>query len=157
MGDRIRRRAVELLDVQPGETAWDLYAGSGRASTLLAAAGARVESVEQDSRAVALAAAEETAGVCRHAGRVEEHLPGLAPAERVLANPPRSGLGRTVTDMLADRKPGRIVYVSCDPATLARDVAALAPGYRVAVVEAFDLFPQTAHVETVVALDRGER
>jgi len=155
MGNRIRRRAVELLDAGPGVVVWDLYSGTGRATSLLASAGARVESIEQDQRAVALAGARGE-GVHRHTGLVEQRLPTLGPVDRVLVNPPRTGLGPTVAGMLVDRRPGRIVYVSCDPATLARDVGVMTPAYRVTTVEAYDLFPQTAHVETVVALERRE-
>jgi 23S rRNA (uracil1939-C5)-methyltransferase len=72
----------------------------------------------------------------------------------VITNPPRTGMDARVPEALERLAPGRVVYVSCDPATLARDLARL-PGFRIAEVRAFDLFPQTAHVETVVVLDRA--
>jgi tRNA/tmRNA/rRNA uracil-C5-methylase (TrmA/RlmC/RlmD family) len=71
----------------------------------------------------------------------------------VVTNPPRTGMDERVTDGLRDRRPRRIVYISCDPATLARDIRRLGNGYRVEGVEAFDLFPQTAHVESVTVLE----
>jgi 23S rRNA (uracil1939-C5)-methyltransferase len=76
----------------------------------------------------------------------------LRPPELVVTNPPRIGMDARVADVLERLRPGRVVYVSCDPATLARDLSRM-PGYRLAGVQAFDLFPQTAHVETVAVLD----
>ena len=64
-------------------------------------------------------------------------------------------MSESVVRELAARRPSRIVYISCDPATLARDLARLGAGYTVAAIRSFDLFPQTAHVETVVRLDRA--
>ena len=78
-------------------------------------------------------------------------LPGWLPADAVLVNPPRAGVHERVAAALAATPPAHLVYVSCNPATLARDVARL-PGFRVAAVTAFDMFPQTAHVETVCEL-----
>ena len=87
------------------------------------------------------------------AGRVEEHLAAALPADVVVLNPPRAGVDARVTSALetAPMAPRAIVYVSCDPATLARDVSRLTR-YRLANVRAFDMFPQTAHVETVCEL-----
>ncbi len=87
-------------------------------------------------------------------GRVEDRLPGALPADLVILNPPRTGVADGVMQEVARKGPERVVYVSCDPATLARDVARLGEGYRVRRIQAFDLFPQTAHVETVLTLDR---
>jgi 23S rRNA (uracil1939-C5)-methyltransferase len=79
----------------------------------------------------------------------------LMPADIAVANPPRTGLGPEVAAHLAARPPARFVYISCDPATLARDAARLAPVFRLISVKAFDLFPQTSHVETVARFDRA--
>jgi 23S rRNA (uracil1939-C5)-methyltransferase len=132
---------------------WDLYAGIGETSAVLAAAGASVESVESDRRAVAEAERRGPAAR-RHTGRVEDVLNELRPPELVITNPPRTGMDARVADALERLAPERVVYVSCDPATLARDLGRL-PGFRVSDVRAFDLFPQTAHVETVVVLERA--
>ena len=75
----------------------------------------------------------------------------------ICVDPPRKGLLPGVTDILADMAPERIVYVSCDPATLARDLKLLGErGYRTVRAQAVDLFPRTAHVETVALLLREE-
>jgi 23S rRNA (uracil1939-C5)-methyltransferase len=152
MGDAVRDAVLRLLGDVRGLRAWDLYAGIGETSVRLALAGATVESVEADPHAVDEAVRRGPASVRRHAARVEEVLDRLAPADLVVANPPRSGLGPKVTDALAACSARRAVYVSCDPATLARDVARLAPRWRIEVLCAFDSFPQTAHVETVALL-----
>jgi len=162
MGDRVREYAVASLGNIAGRHVWDLYAGIGETTLALAAAGATVESVELDRRAVSLA---ETRGlvdgsVIRHAGRVEDVIPRLKAPDAILVNPPRAGLGDEVTGWLTTRfsnsqspAPNTLIYVSCDPATLARDIARLRTCYRVRDLRAFDLFPQTAHVETVARLE----
>jgi 23S rRNA (uracil1939-C5)-methyltransferase len=70
----------------------------------------------------------------------------------VIVNPPRAGVDARVIEALVAQPPARILYISCDPATLARDVSRLSPRYHIDSVRGFDLFPQTAHVETVVEL-----
>ncbi|HEY8104467.1 MAG TPA: TRAM domain-containing protein [Gemmatimonadales bacterium] len=153
MGDRVRAFAVDRLGPVHDAEVWDLYAGIGETTAVLAAAGARVESVERDQRAVAHA---EGAGPAarRHAGPAEATVGRLEPPDLVLTNPPRTGMEAAVTAAIAAGRPRRIVYVSCDPATLARDIVRLGSGFRLVEARAFDLFPQTAHVETVAVLDR---
>ena len=90
----------------------------------------------------------------RLAARVEHVLAALRPPDVVITNPPRTGMDARITEALERLRPERVVYVSCDPATLARDLSRL-PGYQLQDVRAFDLFPQTAHVETVVLLERA--
>jgi 23S rRNA (uracil1939-C5)-methyltransferase len=149
MGDRIRRFAVEALGELRGKHAWDLYAGIGETSELLAAGGATVESVEADPAAVPM----DGASARRRVARVEDVVTQLGAPDVVITNPPRAGMDARAVNGLAAAGPGRIAYVSCDPATLARDLRRL-DGYRLALVRAFDLFPQTAHVETVALLER---
>jgi 23S rRNA (uracil1939-C5)-methyltransferase len=86
-------------------------------------------------------------------GRVEDVLASHLPADLVILNPPRAGLDRKVPGMLGQGQARRVIYVSCDPATLARDLSRMGSRYRILGLRAFDLFPQTAHVETVVTLE----
>jgi len=88
---------------------------------------------------------------------VEAALADSLPADLVILNPPRAGIHSDLVPVLLEAKPPRIIYVSCDPATLARDTAALAAGYDLERLHAFDLFPQTAHVETVAVFQVREQ
>src|SRR5581483_5295898 len=87
------------------------------------------------------------------AARVEDALPDALPADVVILNPPRAGVDPRVTATLQETTPPprAVIYVSCNPATLARDLARL-PRWRIASLVAFDMFPQTAYVETVCEL-----
>lgn len=149
MGDRIRAHAVAALGDLSGRHAWDLYAGIGETADLLSAAGASVDSVEADP------AARRPAGgpARRHVERVEDVVTRLQRPDVVVTNPPRTGMDRRAVEGIAAAAPARLAYVSCDPATLARDLRRL-PGYRLASLRAFDLFPQTSHVESVAVLER---
>ena len=87
-------------------------------------------------------------------GRVEEELAGALPAELILLNPPRAGVDSAVSTLLVERPVPSVLYVSCDPGTLGRDLERMRAAYNVDSVRSFDLFPQTEHVETVVSLER---
>jgi 23S rRNA (uracil1939-C5)-methyltransferase len=154
MGDRIRSVAVTALGAVSGETIWDLYAGVGETTALLAGAGADVVSVEQDEHAVAFAD-RQGPPARRFAARAEDVIESLPAPGRVITNPPRSGMHERVVRRIAALAPRQVVYVSCDPATLARDITRFGTGFRLASLTAFDLFPQTAHVETVAVLERA--
>jgi tRNA/tmRNA/rRNA uracil-C5-methylase (TrmA/RlmC/RlmD family) len=157
--------ALAALDPQPGERALDLYAGVGLFAAGLAerlGPGGRVTAVESDARAVADArrnlADLTTVRVLR--GRVDHVLRrrGLGRADLVVLDPPRSGAGRAVVDLLAAAGSRRICYVACDPAALARDVERFGRrGYRLTGLQAFDLFPMTHHVECVAVLEPNDR
>jgi 23S rRNA (uracil1939-C5)-methyltransferase len=151
MGDRVREFAVEQLGDVTGRPVWDLYAGIGETTAQLVARGAEVESVEVDRRAVAEAEARGPVAR-RHTGKVEDLLRELRSPELVLTNPPRTGMDQRLTAELERLLPRRLVYISCDPATLARDLQRL-PNFRLGTVRTFDLFPQTTHVETVAVLE----
>jgi 23S rRNA (uracil1939-C5)-methyltransferase len=151
MGDRVREFAIRQLGDVGGRKVWDLYAGIGETTAQLLALGAEVESVEHDRRAVAEAEARGPAAR-RHVGRVEDVLPELRRAELVVTNPPRIGMDERVATALERLRPARLVYISCDPATLARDLLRM-KDLRLVQVQAFDLFPQTTHVETVALLE----
>jgi len=77
---------------------------------------------------------------------------GMLPADLVIVNPPRAGIDAKVARALVDRPPARLIYISCDPATLARDLGRLSPKLEPRSIRCFDLFPQTAHVETIAEL-----
>src|ERR1019366_4158277 len=138
-----------------GETALDLYAGVGLFSLALARGSKEVTAVESGSGAVRdLQFDAERAGLANLRAEqrmAEEYLQKLERApDFVLLDPPRAGLGKTVVRRLAELRPRQVTIVSCDPATLARDLAGLtAAGDRVEQMTLADLFPQTFHLETV--------
>jgi 23S rRNA (uracil1939-C5)-methyltransferase len=153
MGDRIRADAVALLAPAPGEEVWDLYAGLGETTAQLVKRGARVSSVELDRHAVEWA--ERNGPPARRiAGAVEQSLAALPRPAGVMTNPPRTGMHEDAARQLDRSGAARIVYISCDPATLARDLARLT-SFRLRSCRAYDLFPQTAHVETVAVMERA--
>ncbi|MBA2473572.1 MAG: RNA methyltransferase [Pseudonocardiales bacterium] len=142
-----------------GGTVWDLYGGVGLFASVLAGQvgpTGTVTVVEASRRAVADgAAALADLGQVRFVqGRVEQALAQLpGPPDVVVLDPPRRGAGRQVATAVADRRPARIVHLACDPAALARDVAAyLQCGYRLLTVRALDAFPMTHHVECIAVL-----
>jgi 23S rRNA (uracil-5-)-methyltransferase RumA len=152
----------EVLAQVPGDgEVLDLYAGVGLFSLALAARGReRLTAVEGDRVAGAdlLANCRKCGDVIRaEVGWVERYLAARTgpPARTIIVDPPRTGLSRDALRALIAHAAPRIVYVSCDIATLARDVRqAVDAGYTLTHLEAFDLFPNTAHVETVAALDK---
>jgi 23S rRNA (uracil1939-C5)-methyltransferase len=87
------------------------------------------------------------------AGAVEDHVSRALPADLVLLNPPRGGLHASVCAALVTTPPARMIYVSCDAATLARDLARIGRTFTLRSVRCFDLFPQTAHIESVAELE----
>ena len=131
----------------------DAYAGAGETALALAEQGVRVTAIELDRDASRYCAARLPAGSRSVTARVEDELPRALPADVVIVNPPREGVQSPVTSALnaAAGTARAIIYISCNPATLARDVARL-PAWRVAECPAFDMFPHTAHVETVCVL-----
>jgi 23S rRNA (uracil1939-C5)-methyltransferase len=131
----------------------DGYSGAGELALALARAGVRVAAIELDPDAASHAARLLPAGSQSIAGKVEDVLPSLLPADVIVLNPPRTGIDGRVTEQMerCDPPPRAIIYVSCNPATLARDLSRM-PRYRIAALRAYDMFPQTAHVETVCEL-----
>jgi 23S rRNA (uracil1939-C5)-methyltransferase len=151
MGILARRWAVEQLGDVRGQTVWDLYGGVGDTAALLVEGGANVVSVDADEKAVSWGRARLPAARFI-AARAEDVLPSLPAPHAVVVNPPRAGLHWDVALRLTGEPVPKLVYISCDPATLARDLGRLNVNYTVKHVRAFDLFPQTAHVETVAVL-----
>ena len=155
--DGLLRTVLELLPKEG--PALDLYAGVGLFALPLAARGQTVRAIEGDETAVD--DARENArrlGLTRlriDRGEVRAALAALPreEGEQIVLDPPRTGAGLDVVELIAARRPRSIVYVSCDPPTLGRDLGHLARlGYRVDALRAFDMFPDTFHLETVVRL-----
>jgi 23S rRNA (uracil1939-C5)-methyltransferase len=142
-----------------GENALDLYAGVGLFTVPLAKRFKTAVGVESHGAAIRDMehnAAKSGLSIGVHRAQAEQHLEQLKTApDFVVADPPRSGLGKHVSGHLLRLSPKRIHIVSCDPATLARDVAALiGGGYRLGKATVVDMFPQTFHIETVVELTK---
>jgi 23S rRNA (uracil1939-C5)-methyltransferase len=132
----------------------DAYCGAGIYGREIARRGGECVGIELDPGAVRIARAGAPQGFRVLMGRVEDLLSETLPTDVALLNPPRAGVGKGVMEALRDAAVERLVYVSCDSATLARDTLLLGGRYRVSSFHFFDLFPQTAHVETVLSLDR---
>ena len=158
-------KLVELVTSgQRGGLAWDLYAGVGLFSRILAERFERVVAVEGGEAAAAdLARASraktESKFESRRAPILEFLRAGVVQRERpelVVLDPPRAGIGVEGSELLSQIGPAEIIYVSCDPNTLARDLAVLTrQGYYLRRIDLVDLFPQTFHMETLVALRRA--
>lgn len=158
--ETLTARAIELLNLKKGDTVCDLYGGVGLFSIALADAvgqSGKVHLVESDRRAIADAISifAKTQQVIVHSGTVESHIAKLKKLDAILLDPPRTGAGEMVIETILKMggdKPGRIVYVSCDPASLARDAKFLTDGgYRLESLVGFDLFPMTQHVESIAS------
>lgn len=152
--------ALAALRPGPGATFLDLYSGVGAFALPMAAAGATVTAVEEYGPAVAdgerSAALNAIAGVSFVRSAVERALPAIEGAfDGVVLDPPRRGCHPAVLEELARLAPPRIVYISCHPGILGRDLPPLLrAGYRLELLQPVDLFPQTPHIETVVVLAR---
>jgi 23S rRNA (uracil1939-C5)-methyltransferase len=152
-------RVAELAGDMRGKCAVDLYAGLGGFGLHLARAGAEVIAVEIDRDAVAqLRRAAERAGLALTTIAADANaqlIEQLGEPDLVVVNPPRKGLSESTRDLLAALAPPTLIYISCGPETLGRDLAALrVHGYRPDVIEPFDLMPGTAQIETIVRLRR---
>ena len=150
-----------VLQLAEGRRCVDLYAGVGLFSVPLAASGRQVVAVESESSSfedLDLNAAPWRESLETVRATVEAWLAGAASAGDVcVVDPPRTGMTDDAVAALVRLRPPRLVYVSCDPPTLARDAAKLsAAGYVLASIEGFDLFPNTAHVETVAVFTAGQ-
>jgi len=158
LAERLVSLVLDALSPSHGDVVLDGYCGVGTFTLPLASAGADVIAVESSGSAV-----RDLRRNLEHAGLDATVLPGDAaraiaeagPVDLAVVDPPRSGVCRDTLRALVDSQPRRIVYVSCDPATLARDGAALADaGWRLVSATPVDLFPQTYHVEAVAVFDR---
>lgn len=158
------RRAMTLLDPQPGERVGDFFCGLGNFSLAIAACGAQVFGVEGNaalvSRARENAKANGLEARCEFTDRnlfevTPEDWKAFGPFDRVLIDPPRDGAMELVKS-LCEAPPARIVYVSCSPATLARDANVLVNtgGYRLTAAGVVNMFPHTSHVESIAVFER---
>ncbi|MEJ3743568.1 TRAM domain-containing protein [Actinomycetes bacterium KLBMP 9797] len=158
--DTFAGAVLELLQPQPGESAWDLYGGAGLFAAALASRlgpDGRVTLVEADPRGVAAARGNlaDLAQVRVVPGKVEAALRRRlrGPVDLVVLDPPRSGAGAAVVRAMAASGARAVAYVACDPAALARDVRTFRDlGWRLAELRAYDAFPMTHHVECVALL-----
>ena len=158
------RKALQYAGLHGTETVWDLYCGIGTISLFLAGQAGKVYGVEivppaiEDARKNARLNGIENAEF--FVGRAEEVLPRKYREEQISADvivvdPPRKGCDSAVLETMLQMRPKRIVYISCDPATLARDLKILCQGrYKLQKVQPVDMFPHTTHVETVVLLSK---
>ena len=164
--EKLYGKALEYAGLTGEETVWDLYCGIGTISLFLARSAKRVYGVEivpaaiDDARENALLNHMTNAEF--FVGKAEEVLPekyrteGIS-ADVIVVDPPRKGCQENVLETMVQMEPKRIVYVSCDSATLARDLNYLCThGYEVKKVCPVDMFPQSVHVETVVGLQRKD-
>ena len=150
-------KVLELVQPKSGEVALDLYGGAGLFGKILADHGAHVEIIESSKSAVrdGIFNLKEYPNAHYRHGDVHDEIVGIESADIVILDPPRSGAERAVLEKIAELHPRVICYVSCDPASLARDCARLAElGYEIATASAYDLFPQTAHIECVFSFRR---
>lgn len=159
-------KALEYAGLTGEEMVFDAYCGTGTISLFLSKKAKKVYGVEIIPEAIENAKENARANGVTNAefivGKSEEEIPRLIAqgikADVVVVDPPRKGCEESLLKALAEIKPRRIVYVSCDPATLARDLGVLdGLGYKTLQIQPVDMFPQTAHVETVVLITRKDR
>ena len=169
--EKLYSQALEYADLKGGETVWDLYCGIGTISLFLAEKAGQVYGVEIVPQAIDDARKNaEINGITNaefFVGKAEEVLPEYyedyarqhggekARADVIVVDPPRKGCDQALLETIVKMAPGRVVYVSCDSATLARDLKYLCgEGYVLEKVRPVDMFPETVHVESIVKLVR---
>lgn len=155
---------LTLIEGRENLSVLELYSGVGLFSRFLAPHAKSLTAIESSPSACFDFAGnlDEFENISLYEGAVESFLPEILeqikPVDLVVLDPPRSGLHAKARQALIDLNPREIIYISCDPSTLARDLKQLcAAGYSLHSVRAFDIFPQTAHVETMTVLRRTQR
>jgi tRNA/tmRNA/rRNA uracil-C5-methylase (TrmA/RlmC/RlmD family) len=157
----LTKLVMDLLALRPGDQVCDLYGGVGLFTARMAEDVGdigKVHLIESSHRATqdALKIFDKQKNVQVHSGRVEQKLPLINRVDVILLDPPRTGAGEMVVKQMMAKKPRTIVYVSCDPASLARDAKQLEEGgYHLNHMVGFDLFPMTHHVECVARFSLG--
>lgn len=153
-------QALDLIAaaVPAGSTVVDAYGGTGAIGLRLAGTAAQVVGIESDAAAAEVATANaDRAGISNYrslAGPTETHREALQTADVVVVDPPRAGLTSEFIRHLLSAKPERIIYLSCNPATQARDLIALSPSYMAGDVAGLDFYPGTLHLESLSVLTR---
>jgi len=155
--DLLPRLVEAVVGGWEGETAFDLYGGVGLFALALARRYGRVVTVEGDTQSARFARTNARRNKLTNlevvARAVETWIPDLPEgADRVVVDPPRGGLSSKVPRVLLERRPKRLTYVSCHPATLARDLRLFTKAYRIESISLIDLFPQTGHMEALVQM-----
>ncbi len=155
------QEALSCLDPGPQERVVDAYAGIGMLSARVAARAGEVICLEESAYAVRLGEVNMQVNGCAtvhyNRGRVEDTLPKVPqPIDALVLDPPRAGCAERAIQAVRGAAPSRLVYISCEPSTLARDLGRLCDGehYKVTAVILVDMFPQTYHIETVARLQR---
>lgn len=155
--EKLYQTAISLAELQKSDKVLDGYCGVGTLTLLLAREVATVTGVELVADAIAdakeNAKRNEINNVEFHCSPLEKALQQFKERDVVFLNPPRKGCEEAVLHQLEKVQPNKIIYISCDPATLARDLAHLT-SYNIKRVVPFDMFPETAHVETVTLLEK---
>ena len=156
--ERLYQRALDLAELTGQETVLDAYSGVGTLALVFARKAKKVIGIESVKEAVR--DARENAQInglfnTEFIGSpVETAIASFEKIDVAILNPPRKGCEKSVIEKINRLKPKRLLYISCDPATLARDLKLL-EGYEIVEIQPFDMFPQTAHVETLVSLKRS--
>jgi 23S rRNA (uracil1939-C5)-methyltransferase len=157
--DEVARRVVEYVRKRVrGSVLIDAYCGSGYFAHRLAPAFETVVGIEWNRAACDLAGRSALAHEKYLCGDVADLLPQVLQTYRVstlLLDPPAEGLAKEVCAAIEEHPPGRVIYISCDPSTFARDVNRLRSKFRLAEVQPFDMFPQTAEIELVALIEPG--
>jgi 23S rRNA (uracil1939-C5)-methyltransferase len=160
---RLYQITRDLCGFTGNETVYDLYTGTGTIANFVASKAERVIGIEYIEDAVIDAAANSRLNGITNTAFFAGDMKNVLNAEFVsqhgrpdviIADPPRAGMHEDVVRCIAECAPERIVYVSCNPATQARDIALLSPLYSIAAIQPVDMFPQTAHVENIALLER---
>lgn len=164
VAEEMLRHVLSLIEKRADLNILELYSGVGLFTRFLAPHANQLTAIESSPSACFdfVTNLDEFDNISLYEGTVEEILPGIIdqikPIDLAVLDPPRAGLNAKARQALIDLTPQQLIYISCDPSTLARDLKHLTEaGYQLDALQAFDMFPQTAHVETMTVLRRTQR
>jgi 23S rRNA (uracil1939-C5)-methyltransferase len=161
---RLYKSVIDLAGFQGNEVVYDLYSGIGSIAISIARLVRRVIGIESIPSAVEDARINSMLNMINNIdfyhGEAEklltlEFIAQQGKCDVVITDPPRAGMHETVVKALLQMNPGKIIYISCNPATQARDIAMLVPKYHVSAIQPIDMFPHTTHVENMALLEKG--